>query len=124
MLVRYEEYTNDYIRSNKTIMFDSISQFKDWIFNLCDGNYKKNIFIPIPERTDIWRDGPSRIEVNCMWTQNKCYWVHQIESGTWERKIYFSDGKFTDGTRHWNEDMKQLCRDLIERRDHPKFNFG
>lgn len=120
--VKYEEYTNDFFRQNRVRNFSSLSEFENWFFGLCDsGKYEDRISVPNPDRTDIWRDGPSRMEVNCMWTQSKCYWVHQIErNGT----IIFSDGKHTDRQKHWNEETKELCRAMLERKAHPRFNFG
>ena len=120
--VKYEEYTNDFIRQNKTKTFYSLSEFENWFFGLCDsGKFDDKIFVPIPERTDIWGDGPSRMEVNCVRTQNKCYWVHQIERNG---AIIFSDGKFTDRQRHWNDETKELCRAMNQRKKKPVFNFA
>ena len=119
--IKYELYTNDYWRNPQTKTFYSLSEFCDWIFECCDGNYKEKIFIPNPDRTDIWYDGPSRIEINRMWTQNNQVWIHQIES---DAGIIFSDGKHTDGIKHWNETAKQMCRDLLVRRNKPSFNFA
>ena len=119
--VSYEEYTNDIFRRPFTKTFGSLRSFEDWFFGLCDRDYDRYISLPNPDRTDIWKDGPSRMEVNCMWTQSKCYWVHMISR---EGKIIFSDGKHTSGQKHWNEETKQLCRDMLERKVHPRFNFG
>lgn len=119
--VKYEEYTNDYCRRYMDKRFYSLGEFEDWFFSMCDGKYEDKIFIPNPDRKDIWGDGPSRMEVNCMWTKNKCFWVHQIEDGV---KIVFSDGKHTNGQRHWNEELQNLCRHMLERQKKPRFSFG
>ena len=75
--IKYEEYTNDYIRKYKDHTVPFLQSFEDWFFNLCDGDYSKKISIPDPKHS-VCKDGPYRMEVNCVWTQNKCYWVHQI----------------------------------------------
>lgn len=118
--IKYEEYTNDYIRKYKDHTVPFLQSFEDWFFNLCDGDYSKKISIPDPKHS-VCKDGPYRMEVNCVWTQNKCYWVHQIMR---DGKIIFSDGKFTSGQKYWNEDMKQLCSEMLKRKAKPVFNFG
>lgn len=118
LYVRYEEYTNDFTRRYCDKSFASFDAFADWLFGLCDGLYEERISIPDPTRC---RTGPYRIEVNCYRAQNKCYWVHQIER---DGKIIFSDGKFTSGQKHWNEEVQKLCANMIRRRNQPVFNFG
>ena len=119
--VKYEEYTNDFWRKEKKKEFGSIQEFIDWFFGLCDGKYKERISIPNPDRKDIWGDGPSCMEVNCMWTRNRSYWIHEIIEGG---RIVFSDGTYTDRQKHWNEEIKQHCRDMMQRKNKPVFNFG
>lgn len=119
--VKYEEYTNDLIRRNMEKSFPSLRSFEDWFFDLCDGKYEDKISIPNPDRTDIWGDGPGRMEVNDMWTRDKCYWVHMISR---EGKIIFSDGKHTNYQKHWNDEMKEFCRGMLQRKNSPAFNFG
>lgn len=121
VFVEYEEYTNDFCRNYMGKRFYSLSEFEDWFFALCDGKYEDKISIPDPDRKDIWGNGPSRMEVNCRRTQNKCFWVHQIENCG---KIVFSDGKHTSGQKHWNEEIQNLCRHMLERKNTPRFNFG
>lgn len=116
--IKYEEYTNDFTRRFLEKQFAFMEEFENWFFNLCDGEYSRNISIPDPKRC---AGVPYRMEVNCVRTQNKCYWVHQIE---WDNKIVFSDGRYTSGQKHWNEWIKQLCERMIARKDNPKFNFG
>jgi len=102
--VRYEEYTNDFIRRHLDKCFTSLRCFEDWFFELCDGKYEDKISIPNPDRTDIWGNGPSRMEVNDMWTRDKCYLVHMISR---DGVIIFSDGKHTN-----------------QQKNAPTFNFG
>lgn len=121
MTIFYEEYTNDFIRSYKEKTVYSLKEFENWFFGLCKGRYKDKISVPDPDGQFCMKEGPYRMDVNCMWEENRHYWVHRIDSNG---KIIFSDGKLTDGMKHWNEDAKQLCREIISRRDHPKFDFG
>lgn len=124
IIAKYEEYTNDYFRKHKTKHFPDLTDFENWFFDLCDGDYKKKISIPKPpdiDKHNIWKDGPSCLDVNCMWTQNKHYWIHQLER---DGKIIFSDGKHTNNIKYWNDETKQMCRNMIERRNNPHFDFG
>ncbi len=114
--VRYEEYTNDYIRRNTTKTFSSLGEFENWFFSLCNGSYEQDISIPDPRRSDI----PSGMEVRCYQTEGKCYWVHMISR---DAGIIYSDGHHTDGQRHWNDETKSLCVEMIQRKKKPTFNF-
>ena len=115
--VTYQEYTNDFCKQTKEKLFYNLGEFADWFFKLCDRDYEKYISIPLPTQ----KVAPYRMEVNCMWTKNKCFWVHMIER---EGTIIFSDGKFTSGQKHWNDEMKELCTQMEQRRKKPVFNFG
>ena len=120
--VDYELYTNDYRRRFKKETFYNIQEFVDWIFKNCDGKYEDKISIPNPDTTIFKEDEmPYSIDVNRMWTRNDHLWVHQIRV---DSTIVFSDGKHTNGLKHWNENMKQMCRDMLKRRSNPQFNFG
>lgn len=118
--VFYDEYTNDFWKPQKERAFHTLADFKDWFFDLCKGKYEDKISVPNPDRTDIWKDGPSAMEVNCVWEDNKTYRVHMLER---DGAIIFSDGRHTNGQKHWNEETKQMCRDMIQRRKTPTFNF-
>lgn len=114
----YEEYTNDYTKRFKDRTFYNLKEFENWFFSLCKDDYKH---LSIPEPGKHWtKDGPGSMECNCIWTENKIYKVHIIEK---DGGIIFSDGRLTNGQRHWNEEAQQLCRDMLERKKNPKFNF-
>lgn len=118
--VYFEEYTNDYCRKERGKSFYSLKDFQDWFFAKCKGKYEDKISIPNPDSW-IWKDGPSAMDVNCMREENKHYWVHMIKN---DETIIFSDGHNTNRIKHWNEDTKQLCRKMLERKQKPQFNFG
>ena len=120
--VYYEEYTNDYCRRDKTETFYGYDAFKDWFFNKCRGSYKDKISIPNPDSTIFKKDElPYSMEVNCMWEENKCYWIHKIEK---DGKIVFSDGRHTNRIKYWNDDVRQMCREMLAREKNPQFDFG
>lgn len=119
--VYYEEYKNDYNRKNETKNFFSLSGFEDWFFRLCKGDYKRDISIPDPDST--WfkpTELPYRLEVNANRTDGCTYWVHMIRNSN---GIIFSDGRHTNRQKHWNDDAKNMCRRMLERRNNPKFDF-
>ncbi len=117
--IKYEEYHNDYYRSNKSKSFYNLSEFKNWFFGCCKGKYEDRISIPNPD-SNIWSDGPSCLEVNCVWEEGFTYWVHEISK---DGGIIYSDGNYTNRQKHWNEETKQMCRDMLERKKKPIFNF-
>ena len=118
--VYYEEYTNDYLRRDKQKTFMSLSGFEDWFFGLCKRSYKDYISIPDPDTTIFRPDEmPYSLDVNAMWTDNCHYWVHMIRNNG----IVFSDGRYTDGQKHWNDTTKDMCRRMLARRNNPQFDF-
>ena len=117
--VSYEEYINDYNRTYKTQAFYNLSEFVDWFFGKCKGKYNKDISVPDPD-SDIWRDGPSCMEVRAMWTEGRTYWIHMIQR---DGGIIYTDGIMTNHQTHWNDETKELCRQMRKRRDKPMFNF-
>ena len=122
IVVDYELYTNDFCRSVKRETFRSLNDFENWIFENCDGDYKEKISIPDPDSKIFKPDElPYSIDVNRMWTRNNHVWVHQIKK---DGLIIFSDGKHTSGIKHWNDEVKQLCRDMLVRKKNPQFAFG
>lgn len=122
ILIDYEEYTNDYCRNFKQKQMMDLGEFADWIFGLCKGKYGDDIHIPDPDSKLLPEYMlPYMVEVQCKRTDGCEYWVHQIKQNG---KIIFSDGKHTNGIKHWNDLMKQTCRDMLQRRDNPQFDFG
>ena len=120
IIISYERYVNDCSKTFLNKSFYSLKEFEDWFFGLCRGKYEKDISIPDPD-SSYTKNGPGRISVNCVWTEGCDYWVHKIvDCG----KIVFSDGKETNGIKHWNDDIKNLCREMIQRQNNPQFVFG
>lgn len=121
IIVKYEEYVNDYNRRHKTENFFSLGSFVDWVFNTCRGKYDEDISCPDPD-TKIFsaNEMPYSIDINNMWSEGKHYWIHQISN---EVGIIFSDGTYTSRQKHWNDTTKQMCRDIIARKQKPVFNF-
>ena len=118
--VYYEEYTNDYIMRDKQKTFMSLNGFEDWFFGLCKRSYKDYISIPDPDTTIFRPDEmPYSLDVNAMWTDNCHYWVHMIRNNG----IVFSDGRHTNGQKHWNDTTKDMCRRMLARRNNPQFDF-
>ena len=117
--VYYEEYHNDYFRPEKTQCFYGLSDFEDWFFEKARGKYADKISAPNPDNR-IWSDGPSCLECNCMWEEDKTYWVRMIVV---DGGIIYSDGKLTNNQKHWNETAKEMCRRIIKRKKNPTFNF-
>lgn len=121
ILVDYEEYTNDYCRSYKQKTLGDLTEFANWVFALCKGKYEDRISIPNPDTTIFTADEmPYSIDVNCIWEENKHYWIHQIKR---DGKIIFTDGKYTNGIKHWSELMKSMCRNMLNRKANPQFDF-
>lgn len=120
--VKYEEYRADYDRRDKEISFYSLDEFENWFFGLCKGTYENDASVPDPDNAHgIWKDGPSCLKMNCRWIEGKTYWVHQISSSA---GIIYSDGHHTNHQRHWNEEVKDMCRRMIRRKKNPTFNFA
>ena len=121
--VDYEIYINDYTRSYKKETFYNLGAFVDWVFQNCDDDYKSHIFVPDPEdkRAEVMNRLPYRIQVSRCRTRGNSLWVHQIRR---DNTIIFSDGKHTNNITHWNEEVKQMCRDMLTRIKNPVFNFG
>ena len=122
MTIYYDEYVSDLnIKARERSGFYSWKEIEDWVFGLCaSGKYSDKISVPIPDRTDIWKDGPSAIEVNCCWTEGKTYRIHKVTNSD---GIVFSDGRYTSGQRHWNDEAKNACRSIRQRAINPTFNF-
>ena len=117
--VAYELYKNDYNRRIAEKTFASLNAFEDWFFGLCKGKYNDDISVPNPDN-GIWSEGPSCMEVRCYSTDGVCYWIRMIQIGN---GIMYTDGKLTNGMKHWNEDAKEMCRRMLKRKKAPAFNF-
>ena len=115
--IKYEEYSNDYDRPKKEAKFGDLTEFENWFFDLCEGNWDEKISVPNPDNS-IWRDGPSCLEVR---VRGVSYWIHLIMR---DGAIIYSDGTHTSEIKYWNDLTKNMCRRMIERKKNPRFNFG
>lgn len=122
LTVKYERYWNDFTRKNGVQRFRDLTALEDWIFRKMEQNYTKDFTMsfPTPEIAKrIREDGPWRIEFKPKW-DGETFWIRQIES---DQGIIFSDGTFTAGQSHWNEEVKSWLTHCEERRKSPTFNF-
>lgn len=115
--IKYQKYWNDYNTSYETKTFYTLNEYKAWILDILDGNTDKWYHsIPTPQN---YPDEPRRIEA-CS-RDGWSYWTHMIVR---DGAIIFSDGEYTDGIKHWNDDVKSFLADLKNKIEHPHFNFG
>ena len=112
--IEYELYFNDFTRkSNLFKSFPSLEHLESWIFDhvKTKSDFDYHCFFPTHEE-------PSRIEAG---TDNRYeIWIHQISN---DCGIIFSDGKYTNSLKHWNDEAKAWCKHCEERRKKPTFNF-
>lgn len=120
----YEEYYNDFKRTQKTNTFSDLQQLADWIFEQMQLDYTKEtwaLFFPTPEILErLHEAGPCRIEFHPYRCGGPTYWIRKIESG---EGILFSDGTYTAGQRYWNEEIKKWLRECDHRKKNPTFHF-
>lgn len=126
--VRYERYWNDYRKYDERQTFYSLEGVADWFFGMCRGSYKDGMYFTNPDKTypyhkrDCDKLDSSSISIHSIATSDGySYHIDQIEI---DGVIVYSDGKFTNGIRHWNETIKQWLRDCRARQSNPQFNFG
>jgi hypothetical protein len=109
--VKYEEYTNDYMRKNCSKNFSSLKAIEDWIFDSMQQSYNC-MWFP--------KERPSRIEFTPL-RYGPNVWVYLISS---ERGIEFTDGRFTNGQTHWSNEVRDWLKHCNERKTAPKFTFA
>lgn len=118
--VKYERYWNDSHRRSEVKSFADLDELADWMFDQMQQNYIKAMSFPTPEKVArIGRTEPWSIELRPVWGEENI-WIHQIEG---YEGIIFSDGKFTDGQKHWSKDVQKWLVRCEERQHRPKFNF-
>ncbi len=119
--VYYTEYFDDFMQNNKTKTFSSLEQIKNWLFEYA-GYYKGKLKLIIPDPEDKLRKTgqPDRIESNPLSPSKPIIWVHKIAD---EKGIHFSDGHLTCGQRHWNEEIKNFCKNMNKEKNNPTYNF-
>lgn len=117
--IYYEEYYNDYKKEYYEKEFRNLTDLEDWIFwqmkRPYDHKDKTNRYAMFfPHLTE-----PSRIEFTPTWG-GPSYWIDMIEN---DFGIMFSDGKYTNGYTHWNDEVKEWLAHCDKRRDTPEFKF-
>ena len=108
--IKYEEYINDYMRKSYTKTFSSLSAIEDWMFDQMQQSYDR-MWFPKTE--------PSRIEIN-PGRHSPNIWIYLISSS---RGIEFSDGRFTNGQKHWSKEVQAWLKHCNERKNTPQFTF-
>lgn len=118
--VKYERYRDDSRRVNEIRYFADLNELADWIFGQMQQEYDKAMSFPTPEEASrLGENGPRRISFRPVWAGEQI-WIHQIKDC---RGIIFSDGRFTDGQKHWSKDVQEWLICCEERQHRPKFNF-
>lgn len=120
--VTYQKYFNDYRKNYETANFASLNGLADWMFEKVVGKYKGQIYFTDPDQNHVF-EGKLKLSGSSIHTSDPewHYYIHQIQK---DGAIIYSDGRFTNGICHWNDEIKQWLRDCRERKDNPKFNFG
>lgn len=122
IVVKYEEYLNDYRRSNHEKRFSSLTELEDWIFSQMQQDYTdgRGMSFPTVEKCKQLGDtGPGEISFTPRWGGPE-FWIHQIEN---DSGIIFSDGGMTAGQKHWSQAVQDWLAHCDERQRQPKFNF-
>lgn len=109
--IKYEEYRNDYDRRSYERSFNSLTAVEDWLFDQMQQSYERMWF---PSRE------PSRIEVSPVYG-GPHIWIYMISS---PRGIEFTDGRFTNGQKHWSQEVQTWLKHCNERKNKPKFVFA
>lgn len=123
--VKYTRYANDFLKMTERKIFDSLEEVADWLFECCNGSYKKNMFFIDPDSTTVYLDGKLKLDSSYISVgPDDIGWSNLVELIIDDGIIIYSTGKFTDGICHWNEKVKQWLRDCRARQMNPKFNFG
>ena len=118
IIVKYERRRNCYDNSHEVKYFTTLRDFKEWFFDDIR-DYEKDMYIPDPECTfHLHDEGPSCLNFRLNGYRHE---VNQIEK---DGKIIYSDGRYTNHIKYWNEETKQMCRDMLARQKKPQFNFG
>lgn len=121
MRVKYEEYWNDSKRRDCEAFFNDLKGFEDWIFGQMKSMQNRPghnqqgygyMFFP-KEKVATIQFEPE---------QGKTVWVRMITDDNGDG-IYYSDGTFTSGQRHWSQEVKDWLAKCRERYEAPKFHF-
>lgn len=109
--VKYELYRCDYDRQSCVKTFSSLTAIEDWLFDQMQQPYER-MWFPSKE--------PERIEATPV-LYGPSIWIYQITS---PRGIEFTTGRFTNGQKHWSEEVKVWLKHCNERKNKPKFVFA
>ena len=126
--IKYEMYWNDYHRRYEDKSFNSMAEFKDWMFGLMNQPYvdadgHKNMWfldsvLKRPERLD----SSCRIDIRPEWG-GVAYWIYCVSDNN---KVVFSNGKYTNGQCYISDGFKAFLKECQDRRDGKEqaFEFG
>lgn len=118
--VFYEKYWNDFIRKSEEKSFEDLKEVEEWIFGQMQQPYKNAMSFPTPAKCErIHANGPWEIEFTPSFNGPN-FWIHQIENSN---GIIFSDGKRTNGQRHWSKAVQEWLVCCDERKLTPKLTF-
>lgn len=117
--VYYEKYWCDYHRKNETENFPNLETVADWIFGQMRQGYSHMSF-PREDKFISPDRIPWAIEFSPEYT-GPSIWIHMMEQ---DGQIIFSDSRLTNGQSHWSKNVKEWCKECIERQKMPKFNFA
>ena len=109
--VKYEEYVNDFTRRTYSKQFGSLKSIEDWIFDQMQQSYER-MWFPTKE--------PYRIEFTPTYGGPNI-WIYMITS---ERGIEFTEGRFTDGQKHWSNSVRDWLVGCNKRKKAPQFVFA
>lgn len=118
ILVKCEEYYNDYYRKSMEKRFGDLKELEDWIFGQMKQDYsdKKTGWLAISFPV---YDEPSTLEFKPE-RGGPHYWIHQISN---ENGIIFTDGRLTARQKHWSKEFREWALQCKERQYAPKFSF-
>lgn len=130
IVVKYEKYLCDYHRQLGTKTFGGgLDEVEEWLFEMMERPYVSHnelygdtghMHFPTPKKAELIKAaGPREIEIDPSSTDPKI-WVHLIENAS---GIIFSDGKLTNGRKHWSSEVKEWLTRCDERVHSQKFNF-
>jgi hypothetical protein len=102
--------------------FSNLTGVEDWLFNTAMRSSRgyENLYFPKTEPTS-WKKIPEPSRIETRDSNDWSIWIHRIDS---DNGIIFSDGKYTCGIKHWNNEVKEWLKHCDERKANPKFNFA
>jgi len=124
--VYYEIYKNDYNRTEGIEKHWSLMSVADWLINNASKNYENGeVFFVDPDSRLPYIGDKLRLCSSCISSNPRNgtgeIWVHMIRRD--DGGIIYSDGKYTNGISHWNDEVKEWLRESRKRAENRSFNF-